>query len=196
VIAKYKIPLILSVATSALTYFVVDYTQPDNSIMIIGVPIASFVAWLLLLSSDKSVSGRGGLFDCTVVSVHDGDTLELDYHGRVQKYRVLYIDAPELKQRGGEEATTALRLILEGKFVQFEIPDKGAKSTYDRVLCKIYANGKDVGHQMVSSGNAWIDTRYNTPPEYIRSFANAVKKKVGIFKKGFPVHPSIYRKNK
>lgn len=145
--------------------------------------------------SDRS-NPTGDRFPVSLVSVYDADTIKLSFHGRVESYRIQFIDAPELDQNFGEESASMLTILLRNKYLEYSLPEKGNDKTYNRTLCTLYANGKNVGLELVRRGYAWVDIRYETPEEYILAFHEALVNKRGMFAKGYPVHPELYRKRK
>lgn len=82
-------------------------------------------------------------YSATVVSVHDGDTLDLEIDfgfkiSQTQTVRLFGINAPELKEPLGPKATIALTTFVsvgDTVFVQ-TIKDKTEK--FGRLLAKIY----------------------------------------------------------
>lgn len=105
--------------------------------------------WFLLMSGTAQAEPR----------VVDGDTLEID--GTV--YRLNGIDAPEHGQTCGTwdcgaEATEALVEIVKGREVTCDpIEEDG----YGRVIATCYADGTDIGAQMIDKGMAWAFLRYS-----------------------------------
>lgn len=148
---------------------------------------------ILVIFDDEPELDPEKVFTATLVSVHDGDSVKLKYYEKIESYRVLFIDAPEIGQDYAEESASMLVALLSQGYIEYEEP---TNSSYGRNVCKIYVNGVDVGLAMLRRGYAWIDTRYPVPPEYIRAFADAVDGKKGIFAKSNPVHPALYRAKK
>ena len=95
--------------------------------------------------------------------VVDGDSLEVEYVGKRQPFRVrLYgIDAPELDQPHGREARNRLAQLVRGGGVSME-----TKSTdhYGRTVGVLYAGSgrkrESVNAEMVRSGMAWWYRQY------------------------------------
>jgi endonuclease YncB( thermonuclease family) len=91
--------------------------------------------------------------------VVDGDTLEVD--GTI--YRLNGIDAPEHGQtcgdwRCGQAATEALVEIVKGQDVTCDgIEEDG----YGRVVATCFADGSDIGADLVDKGMAWAFVRYS-----------------------------------
>lgn len=102
-----------------------------------------------------------------VASVYDGDTLRLatGKSGKTVTVRIWGIDAPELKQtcaQGtkpvacGETARAELARIAAGKTLSCE---KKSQS-YQRIVAVCFADGADIGREMVRRGHAFAERRY------------------------------------
>ena len=97
-------------------------------------------------------------------TVTDGDTLNL---GPV-RIRIHGIDAPEAGQRCleatrgswdcGTEATNTLARLIGGKEISCEALDRDG---YGRIVARCFANGQDLGAQMVDTGLAWAYREYS-----------------------------------
>ena len=109
-------------------------------------------------------------------TVVDGDTIKLN--GKA--IRIHGIDAPELAQScdgwmAGQYAAGVLRGLVEGKTVAC-VPI--AIDRYGRTVATCYADGIDVGAEMVRQGMAWNFTRYSR--EYLPLEAQARAQGLGI----------------
>jgi endonuclease YncB( thermonuclease family) len=105
--------------------------------------------------------------------VIDGDTFE--YNG--QKYRLAYIDAPELSQPiVGQLAKKHLEKILDVSKLRVIAVDK-----YGR---KVVVLG-DINFRMVKDGFATVYNYYCKDVNFIRAENKARQKKKGIFKYNF-----------
>jgi endonuclease YncB( thermonuclease family) len=80
-------------------------------------------------------------------SVIDGDTLRV----AGQKVRLQGLAAPELSEARGHEATAALIQIVKGHKVSCELD---GTTSHDRLVGICYAEGKDVGAELVKLGLA------------------------------------------
>jgi len=89
-----------------------------------------------------------------VCSVHDGDTLTTCDGQRI---RLGKIDAPELKQRFGKEAQNALSSLVLNQMVTLNCFD----TSYDRQVCQVGLNGKDINGEMVRLGYAFDYPHYS-----------------------------------
>ena len=86
------------------------------------------------------------------IYVVDGDT----FHYNGIKVRLYCIDAPEIKQVGGQEAKQKLKQLLKGK-INIEIL---SNDRYGRKVCKVTANNKDVSFELVRFGYARVYKKY------------------------------------
>lgn len=90
--------------------------------------------------------------------VHDGDTISLRCasSASVIRVRLANIDAPELHQAYGPEASAALRELTAGQTV---VVDAVATDRYGRVVASLSVAGHDLGLQLVARGLAWCGLR-------------------------------------
>lgn len=133
-----------------------------------------------------------------VWKVSDGDTLWIsDETGKKTKVRMNRIDAPEMNQPYGKESADRLAELVLGKYVSL-LSD--GKDRYGRSLEVVFVETNatthakmDVNLQLVKEGLAW---QYYTDktPAYTTAFAEAKKKKVGLWSKENPVNPYEWRK--
>ncbi len=127
-----------------------------------------------------------------VVSVVDGDTVELDFGGRRERVRLLGVDAPESVhpsvpvQCFGPEASAELaRLLPTGSRVRVE-RDLEARDRYDRLLLYLFRadDGLFVNRWLLDRGLA--DTSFYEPntsraPELRRARSGARAEAVGLW---------------
>lgn len=127
----------------------------------------------------------------TVRSVIDGDTLKIDYKGKVETVRLLLIDSPESVhpskpvQPFGVDASKYLKSLLkENSTVKIEFGEV-ARDKYDRLLAYIWINDIFVNERMVEFGYARV--AYINPPniKYLDQLLTAQEKaqnqKTGIW---------------
>ena len=108
-----------------------------------------------------------------VVSVVDGDTIEIDYNGSLEKVRLIGIDAPESHECFSKEATNKLKSLIEGKEVRLEFdPTQGERDRYGRLLLYVWQGDVFVNETMIEEGYAYEYT-YNLPYKYQGSFMSA-----------------------
>ena len=112
-----------------------------------------------------------------VVSVIDGDTVELQDGSRV---RYLGIDTPETDEPYYAEATTKNRELVEGKVVYLQ-KGKRDRDEYDRLLRYVYIDGIFVNAELVAQGfaTAYIfdaDERYSQTLVRLEQYAKMKKR--------------------
>ena len=77
-----------------------------------------------------------------VVSVIDGDTIDVDIDGTVTRVRLIGIDTPELEtEKGAEVAAAYTQALLEGHEVYLEY-DEERLDNYGRTLSYVYLSKK------------------------------------------------------
>ena len=98
-------------------------------------------------------------YQATVLSIHDGDTMNLrfDLGRRIyseDSIRLYRINAPELSQAGGKEARNYLRsLVPIGAVVRVQT-HKNASDKYGRWLGDVWYNGICLNDHLVDSCHA------------------------------------------
>lgn len=118
------------------------------------------------------------------VFVIDGDTMIIDN----LKIRIQGIDSPEISQKFGKEAKKQLIILTKNKTLRIKIIKF---DRYNRAICYIFANNKDVGLQMVQTGYAWAYRRYTN--EYVFAEKRAKNRRLGIWQFNNNINPEIYR---
>jgi micrococcal nuclease len=115
-----------------------------------------------------------------VISIIDGDTIDVMIRGRVERIRLLAIDTPKTKdprkpvQCFGAEATVKLKSLIDSKFVKL-VDDRtqGNRDKYKRLLRYVYDGTLFVNAEMVKQGYAFSYKEY--PTKYLEQF-NALEK--------------------
>jgi micrococcal nuclease len=113
-----------------------------------------------------------------VTKVIDGDTVEIEYNGTIEKVRLLGIDTPEIKdprkpvQCFGKEASGKTKELLEGEkvFIEFD-ESQGERDKYGRLLLYLRreSDGLFINDYLIKEGYAYEYT-YNLPYKYQRQF--------------------------
>lgn len=130
-----------------------------------------------------------------VVNVHDGDTLKVrNSGGVVVTVRLAEVDAPELKQKGGEWAAAFLREVCPvGSRIDLERVG-GRPDRYGRLLAKVSAGGEDVAAVLVARGAAWVYPTARVKPALVELEALARVGRVGLWGASQPEAPWLWRK--
>lgn len=87
-----------------------------------------------------------------VTRIVDADTIEVRLATGSMRVRLHAIDAPELDQPWGPEATQALSKMILGKQVALEPFEQ---DRYDRLVATVFVGGVDVNADLVRLGHAW-----------------------------------------
>lgn len=112
-----------------------------------------------------------------VTKVVDGDTIQIDMNGNLEKVRLIGINTPETVDPRrtvecfGKEASKRMHDFLDGKIVHLEYDDtQGLRDTYDRILAYVYLEDEQmINRKMIAEGYAYEYT-YMTPYKYQREF--------------------------
>jgi len=134
-----------------------------------------------------------------ISKVVDADTVVIESDQGVKyKVRLLGIDAPEIKQVYGKEATKYLSNLILGKTILVIGSDK---DRYKRLLGKLVLDGYDINLNLVKNGMAWHYKRYKSSQDKKDQFlySNAEKyakvNKLGLWSKSSPISPWYWREN-
>jgi micrococcal nuclease len=128
----------------------------------------------------------------TVTKVIDGDSLKAKTkEGMEYEIQVEGIDAPELKQPHGKEATEALSKMVMGKEIKVTWTKK---DNFDRLLAQIHVDKTHANQEMLRTGHAWHFKRYNQSKELAELEEEAKKAKRGLWATENPQAPWDFRK--
>ena len=115
-----------------------------------------------------------------VQKVVDGDTLEIQRFGKIEKVRLIGIDTPETLdprkpvQCYGKEASDKSKSLLDGKDIKLEFdPIVGEKDKYGRLLAYVWLNGSLVNLDLLKGGYAHEYTYRNQKYKYQLEFKDA-----------------------
>ena len=136
-------------------------------------------------------------YNAIVSKVVDGDTIHVVRKNHTLKVRLIYIDAPELKQLYGLESKKFLESIILNKNITASCEKK---DFYGRELCEIFLYERNsptyVNAKMIKSGNAWV-YKSNRNNDYLINLENdAIVNKRGLWVNDSPMKPWVYRKSK
>lgn len=101
-------------------------------------------------------------YSATIKEIYDGDTVTIDLdlgfyvHLHNQKFRLLYVDAPEIKgptKDLGILSRDALRNKVLGKEVMIKT-FKDNKDKYGRWLCEIWLGEENINQWLIDEGYA------------------------------------------
>ncbi len=115
-----------------------------------------------------------------VVKVVDGDTLDVNIDGKIERLRLIGIDTPETfdprksVQCFGKEASNKAKELLMNQFVTLEADEsQGERDKYKRLLRYVFLpDGTNFNFYMISEGFA-NEYTYNDPYKYQAEFKQA-----------------------
>lgn len=134
-------------------------------------------------------------FSGPVISILDGDTIEVLHNRHPDRIRLSGIDCPEKGQAYGKRARQAASALTFGKEVTLETY---GKDKYGRTLADVLLpDGTNANHQLVKQGWCWWYRKYapgNTVLEGLEREAREAKR--GLWVDPAPTPPWVYRKAK
>ena len=122
--------------------------------------VLALCALLFLFSPSRAVADFTG----PVVSVLDGDTIEVLHNTYPERIRLSGIDCPEKGQAYGNNAKHATSKLVFGKEVTLQTH---GQDKYGRTLADVFLlNGTRVNHTLVKDGWCWLYRKY-TPGDMV-----------------------------
>jgi len=144
----------------------------------------------LLISTKQSLAAD---FSGPVVSVLDGDTLEVLHNQHPARIRLSGIDCPEKGQAYGNNAKHAASALAFGKqvTVQTHGHDKYTRTLGDVIL----ADGTSVNQQLVKDGWCWWYRKYAPGDVVLEGLEKEAREaKKGLWVDPVPIPPWEWRK--
>ncbi|OGU24066.1 MAG: micrococcal nuclease [Hydrogenophilales bacterium RIFOXYD1_FULL_62_11] len=129
----------------------------------------------------------------TVVSIQDGDTLEVLVNKTPVRVRLSQIDAPERRQAFGTRARQALADQVFQEEVEIVVE---GNDRYGRTLGRVIHQGRDINIEMVQLGMAWAYDRYVTDVQVQIAEQRARAARRGLWRDEDPVPPWQFRRKK
>ena len=131
-------------------------------------------------NSDNQEVGEEENGGYEVVEVVDGDTLDVETPGKIERLRLIGIDTPETVdprkevQCFGKEASNKAKELLSGQFVTLESDEsQGERDKYKRLLRYVFLpDGTNFNLYMIAEGYAHEYT-YDEPYKYQPEFKQA-----------------------
>lgn len=134
-------------------------------------------------------------FSGSVVSVLDGDTIEVLHDNRAERIRLSGIDCPEKGQAFGKRAKHAASELAYGKDVTIQTHghDKYARTIGDVIL----PDGTNVNHTLVKEGWCWWYRKYAPRDPMLEGLERDAREgRKGLWADPQPVPPWEWRKGK
>ncbi len=127
-----------------------------------------------------------------VIKVVDGDTMDVNIDGKIERLRLIGIDTPETVdprkdvQCFGKEASNKARELLQGKFVTLESDDsQSVRDKYKRLLVYVFLpDGTNFNKFMIEEGYAYeytYDSAYKYQSEFKEAQINAQSSNKGLW---------------
>lgn len=118
------------------------------------------------VSSGDSTGNETG----QVTRVIDGDTIDVNINGSVERIRYVGVNTPERDEPCYSEATAANAAMVEGQIVTLE-RDQSNRDQYDRLLRYVYVGDTMVNRELVIQGYAEA-VLYQPDNRYFVEFSN------------------------
>jgi hypothetical protein len=113
-----------------------------------------------------------------VLSVIDGDTIDVQLGSSPIRVRLDSIDTPEKDQPWGPQAHAALAGRVHGKRVEIE---PVTQDRYDRLVAVVFLDGENINAWMVQQGDAWAYRDYLEDSSYCAWEAVARVSSLGLW---------------
>jgi micrococcal nuclease len=171
--------------------------KPKILLLIAGSIILAATIWALIYFVPKiklpqnvkdSVAAPGYYKITTVV---DGDTIEVNMDGTIERVRLIGIDTPETKQPNspvecfGETASNFAHQLMDGKSVRLEAdPINTNRDRYDRLLRYVYLpDGTFVNAETIKQGYgfAYLSFPFSKSDEFAQYQTEAREAKRGLW---------------
>ena len=149
---------------------------------------------ILFLFNAIAFSSDNSTFQAKVIGVLDGDTIEVLKDKAPLRIRLYGIDCPEHDQDFGTRAKQFTSDKVFGKTVEV-VPVE--KDRYERLVAKIYIDGKYLNQMIVAEGFAWWYKRYAPDDIDLKEAENEAKSsKKGLWSHPNPIPPWKFRRQK
>ena len=148
-----------------------------------------FVAFFYLFVPSLSFADFTG----PVVSVLDGDTIEVLHNHRAVRIRLNGIDCPEKRQAYGKKAKQAASALVFGKEATLQTY---GKDKYGRTIADVLLpDGTSVNHTLVKDGWCWWYRKYAPGDTVLGGLEKEAREaKKGLWVDPAPIPPWVNRK--
>jgi micrococcal nuclease len=145
--------------------------------------------WCLLVIGAPS---RAADLTGQVVSVLDGDTIEVLHDRKPERIRLYGIDCPEKWQPFGLKAKQAASSLLFGKNVRVETH---GRDKHRWILGTVFQGEVNVNQVLVKEGWCWWLSKYVPKDTVLKQFEQEAKDaKKGLWEDPNPTPPWLYRR--
>ncbi len=129
-------------------------------------------------------------FSGQVISVLDGDTVDVLVDKSPVRVRLAQIDAPEKSQAFGSKSRQALAAMVARQVVTVRAT---SNDRYGRVVGTVWLGADDINKAMVRQGMAWAYRAYLQDRTMLAIEAHARSEKLGLWFDAQPVPPWEWR---
>jgi micrococcal nuclease len=156
----------------------------------VALPLSVLLVALAVLVSPGIAAAD--IFSGKVISVVDGDTINIQ-HDNVREKVILYgIDCPESTQAFGKEATKFTDEACFQKVVNVE--DHGKDSRGRTIGVVLLPDGTNLNRALVKQGLAWWSDKYAAKDATLKQLHETAKAShIGLWSEPNPVPPWIFR---
>lgn len=141
-----------------------------------------------------TLSGVAAADSCLIVGVSDGDTLKArcGTSGSYEQVtiRINEIDAPEKRQPYGQASKQSLSTLCYLSWADIRAV---TQDRYRRTVASVQCRGRDVAMHQVTSGMAWVYTKYVNDPDLVVAETAARGQHRGLWADLKPVAPWEWR---
>lgn len=150
--------------------------------------------WLIILLVTLWIYLPAKVIRGKVVSIKDGDTIEVLAGKTPYRIRLEGIDSPEKKQAFGMKAKAYCSSLAFGKEVKVQI---STKDRYKRHIAYVFLpDGKNLNYEMLRAGYAWHYKQYSKDKRMAELEIAARKHKLGLWSDPRAIPPWQFRKMK
>ena len=128
-----------------------------------------------------------------VISVKDGDTIEVLVDGKAERIRLFAIDCPESSQPFGKAAKKFTSDLCFGKFVS--VVAQAERDQYKRILSTVYVDNICLNEELLKAGYAWHYKRYSNNEQYAAMENQARAEHLGLWQDKYPIAPWKWRRD-
>lgn len=130
-----------------------------------------------------------------VISVTDGDTIDILYNNKALRIRLEHIDCPEMRKKQPYGAV-AKKFTSDNCFGQVvRVLHKNEVDRNKRLIGEVInAQGLNINKELVKAGLAWHFIKYSSSQEYATLEKKARSMKIGLWKELNPTPPWNWRK--
>jgi micrococcal nuclease len=147
------------------------------------------------LSSKKTHKDKS-IWSGMVVSVADGDTIEVLHEGNGERIDLYGIDAPDIGQAFSKRAKQFTSEMVYGKTVEVKTKDQ---DQYGRTVGIVTVDGQSLNEALVKNGLAWVYRIHCKEPfckDWIDLEIAARSGKIGLWSEPNPIPPWEFRHGK